>query len=583
MCGLIGGNNRVWNYDDAVASMHHRGPDSHRVQAFDRFTLGFSRLAVVDKSDAATQPMLSGDQRVALVFNGEIYGHQLLRKTLQQLGCKFKTQGSDTETVLNAYLHWGADFVNHIDGMFAIAIYDQRTEQIHLYRDRAGVKPMYYFHDGRNFAFASELKTLETLLADVSLTIDNTALFDFLNYGYIPSPKSLYRNVFKLLPATHLVFDVRQQAIQSQKRYWELPVCINQTIKLEEAAEQATQLLDESVREQIVADVPVGCFLSGGIDSSIVVSHAAKAVPELQTFSVGFDDESHTETQFAKIIAQQFATRHNEVTYAAQAMNSQLLELQQLYHEPFADTSAFPTRLVSATARDSVTVALSGDGGDELFGGYKWYRRYEKMMRYGATRFPGPEVLLSRLESSLPVGTLRQKVTRAATWLCADPLSLYLEVMGSASPMRRRMHAKLLGVDPDYDHAWYFRKSWRLDLPLLTRLQYLDFHTYLPDDILTKVDRASMAQSLEVRVPFLSRKVIEFAFSLPENIRYHNGQLKGILKYAYRKTLPDTILHRAKKGFSAPPSHLSTFKGDFRDTILQHTTDGLPMEMKKAS
>ena len=583
MCGLIGGNNPAWDYNAAVDAMRHRGPDSHQVLPFDHFTLGFSRLAVVDTSSTADQPMLSSDGRVALVFNGEIYRHRILRESLRQTGYEFSTHDSDTETVLNAYLHWGADFVDHVDGMFAIAIYDQRTEQIHLYRDRAGVKPLYYFCDGPKFAFASDLKTLQTLLTDVSLTIDNTALFDFLNHGYIPAPKSLYRNIFKLPPATHLVFDVRQQSVQSQNRYWELPVCINQTIKLEEAAEHVTELLEESVREQIIADVPVGCFLSGGIDSSIVVSHAAKADPQLQTFSVGFEDVTHSETRFAQIVAEQFATRHHEVTYAAQTMNAQLSQLQRLYHEPFADTSAFPTRLVSKTARQSVTVALSGDGGDELFGGYKWYRRFEKMMRFGATRFPGPNLLLSRLESGLPTGTLCQKVTRAATWLCADPLSLYLEVMGSASPMRQRMSAKLLGVDPDYDSAWYFRKFWRPDLPLLTRLQYLDFHTYLPDDILTKVDRASMAHSLEVRVPFLSRKVIEFAFSLPENIRYHNGQLKGVLKYAYRKTLPDTILQRAKKGFSAPPSHLSTLKGNIRSAILQHTTDGLPVEVKKAS
>lgn len=583
MCGLIGGNNPAWNYNAAVEAMGHRGPDSHQVQPFNHFTLGFSRLAVVDTSSTADQPMLSNDGRVALAFNGETYGHRILRESLRQIGYEFRTHSSDTETVLNAYLHWGADFVENIDGMFAIAIYDQRTEQIHLYRDRAGVKPLYYFCDGPKFAFASELKTLQTLLANVSLTIDNTALYDFLNYGYIPAPKSLYRNIFKLPPATHLVFDVRQKAIQSQNRYWELPVCINQTIKLEEAADHVTELLEESVHEQIIADVPVGCFLSGGIDSSIVVSHAAKADPQLQTFSVGFEDVTHSETRFAQIVAEQFATRHHEVTYAAQTMNAQLSQLQQLYHEPFADTSAFPTRLVSKTARQSVTVALSGDGGDELFGGYKWYRRFEKMMRYGATRFPGPELLLSRLESGLPAGTLRQKATRAVTLLCTDPLSLYLELMGGPTRFQKQMYARQMSIDPDYDCAWYFRQFWRPELPLLTRLQYLDFHTYLPDDILTKVDRASMAQSLEVRVPFLSRKVIEFAFSLPENVRYCKGQLKGILKHAYRHSLPDSILQRSKKGFSVPPSHLVNDRGNFRETVLQHTIDRFPPEISKAS
>lgn len=583
MCGLIGGNNPAWNYDDAVSTLRHRGPDAHQVRKFDRFTFGFSRLAVVDTSSVADQPMLSGDGRVALVFNGEIYGHRALRTSLQKIGYEFKTRNSDTETVLHAYLQWGTDFVDHIDGMFAIAIYDQRTEQIHLFRDRAGVKPLYYLWDDQNFAFASELKALQTLLPDVSLTVDNTALFDFLNYGYIPAPKSLYRNVFKLPPATHLVFDVRNQAVKSQHKYWKLPLATRPAITLEEAAEQVTTLLDESVREQNVADVPVGCFLSGGIDSSIIVSHAVRENPSLQTFSVGFDDTSHSETAFAETVAKQFSTRHHEVTYPQSTTNNQLAELQQLYHEPFADSSAFPTTFVSKAARESVTVALSGDGGDELFGGYKWYRRYEKMMRYGATRFPGPKRWLSQLESGLPAGALRRKATRAAGLLCADPLALYMEVMGGPPLARKQMYAKQLGIDADYDDAWYFRQFWQPELPLLSRLQYLDFHTYLPDDILTKVDRASMAHSLEVRVPFLSRKVIEFAFSLPESIRYHDGQLKGILKYAYRNTLPQTILQRSKKGFSVPPSHLSKVRTDLRESILRHTTDQYWPKMSKAS
>ncbi len=567
MCGLIGGNNPCWRYDAAVRSLRHRGPDAEQILNVGLITLGFTRLAVVDTSHAADQPMSSPDERVCLVFNGEIYGYRELRSQLQLLGHHFRTH-CDTEVVLNAYLQWGPEFVDRVDGMFAIAIYDRRCDQVLLYRDRAGIKPLYYLWDGTNFGFASELKAIEGLSDDLSLHIDNTALYDFLTYGYIPAPKSLYQNVFKLPPATCLVFDVGKQSLIRQYRYWELPTKLRPAAEIADVVAELTDLMQQTISEQLVADVPVGCFLSGGIDSSIVAATAADYADSLQTYSVGFDVAEYSETHFAREVAERLETDHREVTFRQVDVDEQLSQLKSLYDEPFADTSAFPTHHLSGFARKSVTVALSGDGGDELFGGYKWYRRFVRLMRMGATRLPGPSKWLDRTHAALPIGTLRRKVVGAAAMATTDPLSLYVRLMGGMTAGRKQAYARLLEIDDDYDDCWHYRQHWRADLPVLTRLQYLDFHTYLPDDILTKVDRASMAASLEVRVPFLSRRLIEFAFSLPESVRYDGKRLKGILKHAYQKRLPSAILSRPKKGFSTPPSHVSAYGGCLREAIL---------------
>lgn len=568
MCGLLGGNQPHWNYQGALQRLHHRGPDARRISCHDNLTLGFTRLAVVDTSSDADQPMSSPDGKVVLAFNGEIYGFRKVRRQLQMLGHAFRTQ-SDTEVILNGYLEWGENVVDHIDGMFAIAIADFRKQTLLLVRDRAGIKPLYYFHDGQRLAFASELSILPALCHDTRFPHDKTAFYDFLTYGYVPSPKSVYSNVFKVPPASQLSFDLRRNKISNIRTYWNL---CTETIQVStaEAAKETRTRLSESVAQQLVADVPVGCFLSGGIDSSIVVAHATEHQPGLQTFSVGFDDNGRSEARFAKIVAELFKTQHHELIYNQTVSTDRLEALSDLYTEPFADTSAFPTAAISEYARRNVTVALSGDGGDELFGGYRWYARYRKLARLGAGKLPGTPAFFSRLRDRTSAGSFGFRAANAAVLLAADPLVLYAELMGAVSLTARSRFRKILDIDPDYDDYWSFRRFWRAELPLLTRLQYLDFHTYLPDDILTKVDRASMAHSLEVRVPFLSRNLIEFAFSLPEPVRWKNGKLKGLLKHAYQETLPASILQRPKQGFSIPPTQRSDLNSRLRETILSH-------------
>lgn len=572
MCGLVGGNNPSWRYDAAIAALQHRGPDSRGRHVVNGLTLAFTRLAVVDLSDQADQPMTCCfDPRVRIVFNGEIYGYQKLRQQLVDDGMSFRTN-SDSEVALNAYLKWGTDFVNHIDGMFAIVIHDDRSGNVFLFRDRAGIKPLYYYHDGHNFAFASELRAVTTLCDDVTFQTDESALYDFFTYGYVPCPKTQFRNIRQLPPAGYLKFDTTRRQISSQGYYWTLNVQPDSTIDVADAQDKVKDLLQTSVREQMVADVSVGCFLSGGIDSSIVAAEASSLRPSLQTFSVGFDDEAHSETPFATLAAECFQTTHHNVAYQPLAASAQLANLKHMYEDPFADTSAFPTSQVAAFARQSVTVALSGDGGDELFGGYRWYHRFARLLRFGATRLPGPAEWLEGIHSQQRSGSLRRKVAGAASMACADQLSLYARLLGTPPKAARRKWAAELGIHDDYDDWWSFRLYWRPDLPVRTRLQFLDFHTYLPDDILTKVDRASMRHSLEVRVPFLKRELIEFAFSLPESVRFADGQPKGILKHAYQQILPGDILRRSKKGFSIPPAHLTAFEGGIRESILTDRT-----------
>jgi asparagine synthase (glutamine-hydrolysing) len=569
MCGFVGGTNRDWRFDDAVDSLRHRGPDSQCITQVGRIKLGFARLAVIDPQPIANQPMPSADEQAWLVFNGEISGFRRLRRQLEQAGQRFRTE-SDTEVVLNAYLQWGDGFVDRIDGMFAIAIYDRREERLKLFRDRAGIKPLYYFWDGKEFAFASELKAIEKLFDESKLSIDRTALFDFLTYRYIPTPKTLYKNVAKLPAASRLIFSVAERRIEQTGRYWELPVNPNPStpVSTESLCEELTDCIKQSVKDQSVADVPLGCFLSGGMDSSVVVATAAADIDALQTFSVGFESPEHTESQFAIRVASHFQTLHHDETFSRDDMPGKLSRLKDWYHEPFADTSAFPTYHLSKVARRHVTVALSGDGGDELFGGYRWYHRFRQLRKMGAGRSLGPANWLEKTKSQLRLGSVLRRTLSAVSAVASDELSLYVKLLGGMTRGEKWRYAEVLEIDADYDDYWYFRQFWRKDLPLLTRLQYLDFHTYLPDDILTKVDRVSMANSLEVRVPLLSRRLIEFAFSVPEPVRYHGNRLKGLLKHAYRNVLPQETLERGKRGFSVPNQYLPLQNNRVQEVIL---------------
>ncbi len=551
MCGILGATNRNWDFAGAMAILSHRGPDSQGVVHNPDLSLAFRRLAIIDLSRDADQPMSTEDKSIWIVFNGEIYGYKALRQALIAKGHRFRTH-SDTEVILNAYRQWGDDFVKHLDGMFAIAIHDLRTRELKLFRDRAGIKPLYYYYNGHDLAFASELKGITKLCADVRFEHDRTALYDFLTYHYIPDPKTFYKSVFKLLPAHKLVFNLQERTIKEYRPYWRLEVGEQRQMSVEKTCQQLRALVQESIADQMVADVPLGCFLSGGMDSSVIAAEAVRLNPKLETFSVGFDDKDYTETHYAQIVADKFRTDHHVKTLSGVATEELFKKLKDWYDEPFADTSAFPTFLVSEYARERMTVVLTGDGGDEVFGGYPRFNVFKLISRL--PRAPNRSVnwLMSSLRTSVPTQSYLYKFLCLADVMARDLVSSYGVIMEEMPYAQKMKYAQRWDIPKGYDDYWYFRKYYREDLPPLTRIQYLDFHTYLPSDILTKVDRVSMAVSLEARVPFLSRKIIEFMFSLPEDIRFYKGRLKGCLKEAYRDILPKEILTREKMGFGIP-------------------------------
>lgn len=562
MCAILGGNNPEWDYNKGIGCMKHRGPDGIRVipqGGGGEFTLAFARLAIMDLSDRGMQPMFSHDRQVCIVFNGEIYDYRKLRDQLIKRGYQFHSS-SDTEVILNAYLEWGEKFVQRIDGMFGMAIYDKRSETILLFRDRIGIKPLYYYYDGNNFGFASELKGIMNMCSTVSFKYDNTAVYDYLNYCYIPEPKTYYKNVYKLLPGHCMVFDVRSRSIKKNDSYWKLKVNSFQGAQRDKAdlIEELKYLLRETVKQQMIADVPVGTFLSGGVDSSIVTYEGYRINPKLETFTMGFANSDCDESKYAYELARRYQMHMNIKVFGHDDFNYNYDKLKLWYDEPFADTSAFPTYMVSKLAKEKVKVVLTGDGGDEVFGGYDRYRAI-----WQKEKEKGPDNLL--------IAAIYQRCKSHAEkdyfWL--DDLHYLIQSNSPKLSCTHKQLRKQLGIDKDYDKLWAFRKYYCKELPPMTRVQYLDFKTYLPGDILTKVDRASMAVSLETRVPLLARKIVEFSFSLSEEDRCRGGNPKALLKKAYEEEIGKKILYRSKMGFVMPRSYLSRKKSP-QESLLEN-------------
>lgn len=553
MCGILGGNNPSWDYNKGILALKHRGPDGQRVVKFDDFTMAFARLAIIDLSDNGMQPMISINEDVCIVFNGEIYGYHKLRMELIKKGHAFKSE-SDTEVILNAYFEYNDDFINHIDGMFAIAIYDLRTYKIKLFRDRVGIKPLYYFYDGENFGFSSELKGITTMCNNYKFEVDYTALYDYLTYTYIPEPKTVYKNVFKMSPAEMLVFDIKKKKIRKRKKYWTLSVNCTKDSKrsAKDVEEEVRYLIKKSVQEQIVADVPVGSFLSGGIDSSVVSTEVFLQNKDIEAFSMGFSDKKFDETEFAKILCDRYPININIGLLKKDDFKHLYKDFTNWYDEPYADTSGFPTYMVSKMAREKVTVVLTGDGGDEVFGGYRSYPLFVEKMKNRKLNNKLVSDFYEKVLANMDV--FGEKVEELFT----EDIIKFAKISGYLRASEKKAYKKMWNIDNDYDDFWYFRKFYNPELPSMTRVQYLDFKTYLPSDILTKVDRATMQVSLEARVPILSKEIVEFSFSLSEDDRCPKGVLKGLIKDAYNDIIPKEILYRRKMGFSIPDNYMYT-------------------------
>jgi asparagine synthase (glutamine-hydrolysing) len=561
MCGLCGifnvGTNepvvraRVKAMADTLV---HRGPDAEGIFTDGPIGLGHRRLSIIDLSGGA-QPMATDDRSIVVAFNGEIYNFQELRDELVKKGYRFKTQ-SDTEVILYLYRERGEDCFRELRGMFAIALWDKVNRKLVLARDRVGKKPLFYTYDGRRVLFGSELKAI-LAVPGVPRELDLEAVSDYFSLLYVPAPKSIFRHIRKVKPGHYAV--VSERGFR-EVEYWDLSFGGVENRSEQDWIEQLLARYRESVRIRLMSDVPLGAFLSGGVDSSSVVALMSELVGEpIITSSIGFREKEFDELEYARMIARQFATKHHEQVVEPDAAGI-LGKLAWHYDEPFADSSAVPTYYVSKVAREHVTVALSGDGGDEVFAGY---RRYRLDMNENRLRSLLPAVVrrpvfgfLSRLypKADWAPRYLRGKATFES--LACDHVEGYFR---SVSACRPEVKTKLIHPDVQrelkgYDTQNLFRKYYeraQSDDPL-SRIQYLDIKTYLPDDILVKVDRASMAHSLEVRAPLLDHKLMELAATMPSSLKLKGGEGKYILKRAFREKLPHDVLYRPKMGFAVP-------------------------------
>ena len=561
MCGIAGIFNLSGHSDPERAevltrmtrTLVHRGPDDEGYLLDGPVGLGFRRLSIIDLA-GGHQPLSNEDGTVWVIFNGEIYNYPDLTRLLESKGHTFRTR-SDTECIVHGWEEWGPACLDHFRGMFAIAVWDQRQQQLFLARDRLGKKPLYYAMAGDTLIFGSEIKALLPF-PGLDRSLDLQAVSDFLSLLYIPSPKSIFRNVRKL-PAGHYLLAGRNGV--NVRSYWDVHFAPSVSTP-HDPAERLAEILDESVRIRLRSDVPLGAFLSGGLDSSAVVGLTARALESpVLTSSIGFPDDAFNELQYARQVAEHFRTDHHEHMVTPNALEV-LEKLIWHYDEPFADSSAVPTYYVSKLARTHVTVALSGDGGDESFAGY---RRYYFDVRENKVRnlIPGPlrRPLFGLIGALYPKADYLPQIFRGKAFLSNVARTPWEAYLHSVSGVNEADKQRLLSSDVQasldgYRTATLFEDLYRAadGSDSLSRIQYIDFKTYLPDDILAKVDRASMAVSLEVRCPILDHQVVEYVAGLPSRLKLQGTHTKLIFKEAIRGLLPDSILNRAKMGFAVP-------------------------------
>ena len=575
MCGITGIYSPSECVDPSVLSamtetLCHRGPDDSDTYVSEDKTigLGHTRLSIIDLSEKGRQPMASDDGLVRVSYNGEIYNYREIRDELRSMGHAFRT-GSDTEVLLRSYEQWGIGCLERFIGMFALAIWDGRERKLYLARDRVGIKPLYYYRENGLFLFGSELKAI-IKHPDFSKRISLDGLALFLRYDYIRSPYTIFENTYKLEPGHYLCLSGGE--IEKQ-RYWDITESYNAPpydISEEEACEMFEEIMTDSLRYRLVSDVPVGLFLSGGIDSSLaaVLLRRNIGVP-LKTFTIGFDQEEYNEAGWAVALAGHLGTEHVESYFSEDEAMETVSDISSIYDEPFADTSSIPTCAVSRLASEHVKVVMSGDGGDELFCGYNHYVKCARM----ANRVERvPRIVRSGLEAALcalsvggfetvgrisRLSPLRKRVSNyeknRATLLNisrGDMAEMYRRRMGTWAPedLPRLFEGNFHVRDETFDENFSAIKSGGL----MTQMLYADFCVWLPDDILAKVDRASMSTGLEAREPFLDHRLVQFASRLPLNLKYRDGETKYLLRRVLSRHIPRELYERPKRGFASP-------------------------------
>ena len=560
MCGIAG---KLYFDRDRVVSpellhrmngvLAHRGPDDAGIYHAGPIGLAHRRLAIIDLSPGGHQPMASADGQVWISFNGEIYNFLELRKTLEDDGVAFRSQ-SDTEVMLALYDRRGPDFLHELRGMFALALWDARHRRLLLARDRLGKKPLYYYVDGEKIVFASEPKGI-FVDADVPVGVDDEAIHHYLTFGYVPSPRSAFRGIRKLPPAHRLL--VEDGRVRTE-RYWELRYGPKLALDEEEASERLLANLRDAVRLRMISDVPLGAFLSGGVDSSTIVALMAEASSRpVKTFSIGFEDETYNELPYARSVAERYGTDHHEFIVKPNAIDV-LPDLVWHYNEPYGDSSAIPTYYLAKMTRAHVTVALNGDAGDENFAGYSRYAGHALSSRYDAV----PALLrrgVARLATALPeAGHPRGVYRRGRRFLAAggeDAARRYMRWISLfPEDLKRRLYtpqfAERMAPYDSFELALAAYDAGTRDI--VDAALALDVATYLPDDLLVKVDIATMAHALEARSPMVDHVFMEFAAALPSHMKLRGLTTKYLLKRAARPLLPAAVIDRPKMGFGVP-------------------------------
>jgi asparagine synthase (glutamine-hydrolysing) len=561
MCGIAGVIGTEPGYSAQAADVHqmcqmivHRGPDDEGIHVHGRAGLGMRRLSIIDLS-TGHQPIHNENRDIWVVFNGEIYNFPELRPELEARGHHFYTN-SDTEVIVHLYEEYGAECVKHLRGMFALALWDQRKEKLLLARDRFGKKPLYYAMDGQRLLFGSEIKAILATAPELT-EIAPQGLLSFFHFGYIPDPDTSFKRIKKVPPGHLLEFSDEQVRIQ---KYWDLPAYGTYEPESEEQClEELEQRMAEAVRIRLISDVPLGALLSGGVDSSIVVALMARfSSRPVKTFSIGFSHEDFNESNHARTVAQTFGTDHHEL-YVEPNIEETVHLLTSSLEEPFGDSSMVPTYHVCRLARQHVTVALSGDGGDELFAGYERYGSYLHRRGIRLFSFGMGQWYRKRVHPLIPPNW---RGRRFVYNLSLPPRERYLDGISllPTGHREKNIFSKdfLAWADKQpspYDSFMQFLENGPASDPL-SEVQYLDAKTYLPGDILTKVDRMSMANSLEVRAPFLDHSLAEWAAMLSPRWKSRFGELKYVLKkLAERLNIPKKVLYRPKQGFAMPLLH----------------------------
>jgi asparagine synthase (glutamine-hydrolysing) len=574
MCGIAGTVSRDGSPVDQgrlkrmTDVQRHRGPDADGMFAAGKVGLGHRRLKIIDTSDEANQPLFNEDGSVAVVYNGEIYNFQELSRELAESGHVFKTR-SDTEVLVHAWEEYGPDCLKKLRGMFAFAVYDAGKQVLFLARDRLGKKPLFYAFTPAGFAFGSEIKAL-LLAPGVGKDLDLAAVGEYGTYGNSLGERTIYRDIRKLLPGHRMLVDLSSPELRSEvKPYWRLEFDPDRETSEEEWIERLDQKLSEAVRLRLISDVPLGAFLSGGIDSSLITAYMVKHSPDkVRTFTIGFPQSSHDESRFAEPIAGHLGTDHHTEILTPQALEI-LPRLVEAYDEPFGDLSAVPTYYLCQMTRRHVTVALSGDGGDESFLGYNRYPGARALDRAGRLITPLGRRAAGWISRRLPDGFPAQ---RSLARVAKHGFELYDHVMGCSPERLALLQEDVRRAFEPADKKKMSGDYTRLgNLGLVERYQYTDLMNYLPDDILVKVDRASMHHSLEVRCPLLDQEVVELSARMPAKLKLAGWTGKKIIRRLLRKYLPARLFERPKRGFGVPFS--AWFRGEWRPAAEEMIAD----------